>query len=360
MRVSGKSESAVNQWSLTFDSMKLLLYCPKCARPIADLSHTVAQITCATCHHRYGVVHGKLSKHSSINETLLFLSTSLPSLHKRHYTLQITTPDRTLKQLQFSLPGKADPIPVHHGDMVSVLYTMQGYLMKKLVAVTNHTTGRRYVLPRPLPSATHLRLTISTAVIVLLVGSFFSGANIFLASIVTALGVMAYLKVTNSAQLTSPSLEAHGRDGDRLVSDQRLMTQKLKIEHRVDEIDHECKSNRGLIDRLEDLKRKMIDVDQSLYAPRIFRTTSAVKILTQQITNNQRLVREYRRALQMIEIEMETSWIADQLPDANNFTRAIMQKLEELKAIEDQNQFLKLQLAAYEEVQHHVIPGYEG
>jgi hypothetical protein len=37
-----------------------------------------------------------------------------------------------------------------------------------------------------------------------------------------------------------------------------------------------------------------------------------------------------------------------------------MQKLEELKAIEEQNQYLKLQLAAYEEVQHHVIPGYEG
>ena len=339
--------------------MKLSLYCPTCSRPIADLNHVSPQVTCGGCQHRYGVVHGKLSKHSSINETLLFLSHQLPSLHKRHYTLQITTPDRTLKQLQFSIPGKADPLPVHYGDMVSVLYTMQGYLMKKLVAVNNHTTGKRYVLPKPLPSATHLSLTVSTAVIALLVGSFFSGANIFLASIVTALGVMAYLKVTNSAKLTTPSLETHGREGTRLAGDQRLLVQKLKIDHRIDEINHECTSNQSLIDRLENLKQKMVHVDQQLYAPRIFRTTGAVTILKQQITNNQRLVREYRRALQMIEIEMETSWIADQLPDASNFTRAIMQKLEELKAIEDQNQLLKLQLAAYEEVKHHVIPGYE-
>ncbi|MBD2073998.1 hypothetical protein H6F86_08875 [Phormidium sp. FACHB-592] len=340
--------------------MKLSLYCPKCSRLIADLNDPLPQVTCAACQDRYGVLHGKLSKHSSMNETLLFLSKSLPSIHKRHYTFQITTPDRNLKQLQFSIPGQTDPIPVHYGDVVSVLYTMQGYLMKKLVAVTNHTTGKRYVLPNPVPSSTHLRITISTAVLTLLVGSFFSGSNIFLASIVTALGTMAYLKVTNSAQLTSPPLEAYGREANRLIGDQRLLAQKLKIDHRIDEINHECKSNQGLIARLEALKQKMVDVDQALYAPRIFRTTGAVKILKQQITNNQRLVREYRRALQMIEIEVETSWIADQLPDASNFTRAILQKLEELRAIEDQNQFLKLQLAAYEEVQHHVIPGYEG
>lgn len=340
--------------------MKLSLYCPRCSRLIADLNDTLPQVTCAVCHDRYGVLHGKLSKHSSINETLLFLSNSLPSAHKRHYTFQITTPDRNLKQLQFSIPGKTDPIPVHYGDVVSVLYTMQGYLMKKLVAVTNHTTGQRYVLPNPVPSASYLRITISTIVLALLVGSFFSGTNVFLVSIATALGAMAYLKVTNSAQLTSPPLEAYGREAKRLVGDQRLLAQKLKIDHRIDEINHECKSNQGLIARLEDLKQKMVDVDQTLYAPRIFRTTGAVKILKQQITNNQRLVREYRRALQMIEIEVETSWIADQLPDASNFTRAIMQKLEELRAIEDQNQFLKLQLAAYEEVKHHVIPGYEG
>lgn len=340
--------------------MKLSLYCPRCSRPIADLNSTAPHVTCAACRRRYGVVHGKLSKHSSIKETLLFLSTSLPSFYKRHYTLQITTPDRNLKQLQFSIPGKTDPIPVQYGDMVTVLYTMQGYLMKKLVAVTNHTTGKRYVLPKPVPSASYLRMTVSTAVIALLVGSFLSGTNVFLAAIVTALSAVAYLKLTSSAQLTSPSLETYGHEAKRLVGDQRLLAQKSKIDHRLDEIKHECQSNEGLIDRLEDLKQKMVEVDRSLYAPRIFRATSAVTILKQQITNNHRLMREYRRALQMIEIEVETSWIADQLPDASNFTRAIMQKLEELKAIEDQNQFLKLQLAAYEEVNHQVISGYEG
>src|SRR5579883_2327514 len=340
--------------------MKLSLYCPTCSRPIADLNNTAPQVTCAACQHHYGLVYGKLSRHSSISETLLFLSDQLPSFYKRHYTLQITTPDRTLKQLQFSIPSRTDPIPAHYGDVVSVLYTMQGYLMKKLVAVTNHTTGKRYVLPRPVPSVSYRRITITTVMLALLVGSFLSGTNVFFVAVAAALGVMAYLKLTNSAQLTTPSLETGGREANRLIGDQRLIAQKLKIEHRVDEINHECQSNQGVIDRLEALKQKMVDVDQQLYAPRIFRATSAVNILKQQTANNQRLVREYRRALKMIEIEVETSWIADQLPDANHFTRAIMQKLTELKGIEEQNQFLKLQLAAYEEVKHQVIPGYEG
>ncbi|UBF26788.1 hypothetical protein K9N68_01990 [Kovacikia minuta CCNUW1] len=145
-------------------------------------------------------------------------------------------------------------------------------------------------------------------------------------------------------------METQGWDGNRLLSDRRLLVQKSRIDRRIEELNHECKTNQVLIDQLESLKQKMTEVDPHLYSVRVYRSTSAIKLLKQQITNTYRLIREYRHAQKMIDIEVETSWVADQLPDEGNFTRAIVSKLEELKAIEEQNQSLKLQLAAYKEI----------
>lgn len=331
--------------------MKLLLHCPSCSRPIADLHAVATEVTCPACQHQFGIVYGKLSKRSSIPEALLFLSAKLPSFYKRHYTLQITTPDRTLKQLQFSIPGQADQIPVHHGDIISALYTMRGYVMNKLVAITNHTTGKRYVLSTPIPSASHLVVPLGVLATGLLLCSYITGVSLIATTVVGALGMLALLKVTHIAQLSTPSLETIGREGTRLLADQRLLVQKRKIQQRVEELDHDCKANQVLIAQLDALKQKMANFDPHLYSARIFRTTSAIKLIDQQITNTRRLIREYKHTLKMIEIEIETSWIADQLPEGDDFIRTIVRKLEELKAIEEQNQSLKLQLSAYDDMQ---------
>ena len=308
------------------------------------------QVTCRSCSQQYGVVYGKLSKRSSIVEALLYLTSQLPSFYKRHYTFQITTADRTLKCLQFSVPGKSDVIPIHRGDVVSVLYTMQGYLMKQLVAIANHTTGKSYVLPNPVPSANQHFITLITIVTGFVLVSFLNGGNVFFTSIFSAIGVLAYIKLTNNAQLSSPTLNATHAEGIRLIADQRLLAQQRKLEQRVTELTHEYQSNQVLIEQINALKQKMTQVDQAVYSARIYRATTAVDILNQQIANNQRLIREYQHMLKMIEIEIDTSWIADQLPDAENFSRRILERLDELKEIEEQNQSLKLQLAAYEEV----------
>lgn len=340
--------------------MRLSLYCPSCTKPIADLQrHTMpTQVTCRSCSQQYGVVYGKLSKRSSIAEALLYLTSQLPSFYKRHYTFQITTADRTLKCLQFSVPGKNDVIPIHRGDVVSVLYTMQGYLMKQLVAIANHTTGKSYVLPNPVPSANQHFITLITIVTGLVLLSFLNGGNVFFTSILSAIGVLAYIKLTNNAQLSSPALNATHAEGIRLIADQRLLAQQRKLEQRVTELKHEGQSSQVLIEQINALKQKMTQVDQAIYSARIYRATTAVDILNQQIGNNQRLVREYQHMLKMIEIEIDTSWIADQLPDAENFTRRILERLDELKEIEEQNQSLKLQLAAYEEVNLLGIENY--
>lgn len=230
--------------------------------------------------------------------------------------------------------------------------------MKKLVSITNHSTGRHYVLPTPIPSATYQTTVLATVITGLLLAFHFSGFNVFLVAAISAVGILLYLKLGHTAQLTSPSLEECGGVGKRLVADQRLLVQKQKIEQRVDELNHDSKANQILIEQLETLKRKMQELDPPMYSARIYRASTAVNILKQQISNNQRLLREYRRTIKMIEIEIETSWIADQLPDADDFSRKIVQRLAELKEIEDQNQVLKFQLAAYEEVKNYGVERY--
>ncbi|MBM0742379.1 hypothetical protein JOY44_12250 [Phormidium sp. CLA17] len=332
--------------------MRLSLYCPSCKKPISDLPRRIPpiQVTCSSCSQQYGVVYGKLSRRSSITEALLYLTSKLPSFYKQHYTFQITTADRTLKCLQFSVPGKSDVIPVHRGDVVSVLYTMQGYVMKQLVAIANHTTGKSYVLPNPVPGTNQHVITLITIVTGFVLLSFLNGGNVFFTSIFSAIGVLTYLKLTNNAHLSNPVLNPTQAEGLRLIADQRLLSQQRKLEQRVTELTHECQSNQVLIEQIKALKQKMTQVDQAIYSARIYRSTTAIDILNKQIANNHRLVREYQHMLKMIEIEIDTSWIADQLPDAENFTQRILERLHELKEIEEHNQALKLQLAAYEEV----------
>ncbi|UIE37953.1 hypothetical protein [Leptodesmis sichuanensis] len=331
--------------------MKLSLHCPACDRPISPANRSFqTEIDCPSCGRHYGVLYGKLSRLTSIQEAMLYLSAKLPSFYKRHYTFQIITPDRTLTNLQFSIPGKVDVIPVHQGDVVSVLYTMQGYVMNKLVAIANHTTGKRYVLPAPIPSVNRKMTTLVILLVGFITFSVFAGLDLFLVSVTGAVGVLSYLKLISAVQLTQPSLETERHVGRRLLADQQLIAQQRRIEHRITELQHEDKASQLLIEQLEALKQKMANLDPGLYATRIYRSTTAITILKQQIANIHRLVREYKRTQKMIEIEIDTSWVADQLPEAENFTRTIVERLAELKAIEDQNQSLKLQLAAYEEV----------
>jgi hypothetical protein len=235
---------------------------------------------------------------------------------------------------------------------------MQGYMMKKLVSITNHTTGKRHILSTPIPSRWYQALLLSLGVVGLLVLAYMNGISLLWVGALNLLGILLFLRVTNITKLSSVPLGTPGSESSRLLADQKLLIQKQRIERRVEELNHESNSGQALIEQLERLKKKMLDVDQELYSARIYRSTSAIGILKQQIVNNHRLVREYRRTQRMIDIEVETSWVADQLPDAENFDRAIAQKLIELKEIEDQNQFLKLQLAAYEEVNYPRIPSY--
>lgn len=309
------------------------------------------QATCLSCSRMYRVVHGRLSERSSIQEAVLYLTSKLPSLYKRHYEFRITTPARDLKLLKFSIAGRVDQVPVRRGDMVSVLYSSRGYILKKLISITNHTTGRDYVLPSPALGYTYLLTSRGSLAAMVCLSTLYLSFGQFLITLpVLVLSGYLYLKLIHAAQLTNPPLRMDVQEEVRLMTDQELLGQKHRLEQRVSELKYECHTNKTLIRQLQALSEKMLSFDRTLYSFRVNRIDRAVTILRQQMTNAKGLVAEYNKTLQMIEIEVETSKIAAQLPDAEEFMTMILGRLEELKAIEHQNQQLKFQLEANEEV----------
>jgi Tfp pilus assembly protein PilN len=294
----------------------------------------------------------------SAAEPLFYLTPRLPRLYKRHYSFELVTPERTLKNLDFSVPGHADRIPAHRGDVISILYTAQG-LVQKLAGITNHTNGNHYLLATPIVNLARLLPIAGLVLVGAVMLHKLAGVNAWVLLSLGVLGSLISYKLGNLAWLTSPPLEMAYARGQRLLSDQRLLVQRHRISQRISELRHESKANTGLIEQLEALKQKMQQLDPMLYSARLYRSTSAVNILKQQIVNNHRLVREYDRTLKMIDIEVDTSWIADQLPEADDFSCRILERLEELQQIEEQNQTLKYQLAAYEEVNYPRIQHYQ-
>ncbi|OLP19095.1 hypothetical protein BST81_07755 [Leptolyngbya sp. 'hensonii'] len=311
-----------------------------------------SQLACTTCGRAYGVLYGKLSGRSSIAEAVIHLTAKLPTLYKRHYELRITTPARSLKVLKFSVAGKADEIPVRHGDLVSVLYSSRGYVLEKLVGITNHTTGRSYAPPYPIPSYSRALVTRGTILGLAFLSLMALQVNpLLITGFLLAIGFV-WMKVADAVRITSPPLRPQVQEEARLMFDQELLTQQVKIERRVEELRHEYYTNNSVIGQLEKLQQKMATFSESLYQARISRINRAIEVLKQQSGSAQRLIAEYRQMLEMIEIEVEASRITEQLPDAEDFARAILIRIEEINETEAQNQNLRFQVEANEEVRN--------
>lgn len=324
--------------------------CPSCNR-LLDRVHPdgVCQVSCSSCRQRFGVVYGKLSGWFSNREAMLYLTPRLPSFYKRHYDLRVTTPGRNLKRLRFSMPGHEDRVPVRPGDRISIVYKMRGTGMEKLVAIYNHTLGKNYYLPSPVPSSDYLLTTRGALSAVLICWAVLNGLGGFLTYGLGAIALLVYARLVDVAELTTPPLRPTHSGEVRLAQERDLLDQKFLIERRIETLRQERSAHQDLIQRLQSLRGKMMALNPAFYATRVASIESAVRLLKQRIHQDQRLVDEYTQTTQMIEIELESAYLADQLP-LEDFTETILSKLDELMAIEERNRNLGLQLEANDEV----------
>jgi hypothetical protein len=112
-----------------------------------------------------------------------------------------------------------------------------------------------------------------------------------------------------------------------------------------------------VIRELRRLRRRMQEVDPQLYAARIQRLDAGVALLRRQIELEEELIREYARADEMLDVEIETLRVAGRLEEDS--VDRITARLDELEAIREMNRDLQLQLEANEEVERLLLHGEE-
>lgn len=330
--------------------MTPFISCPACNRSLGrfDLEGKL-RASCHLCQTSYEAIYGKLSTWSARREPLLYFGDRLPSLHRHRYDCRIATPGRDLKRLHFTTPDAIERVPLRSGDRVSILYSTRGHGMEKLMAIHNHSLGRVYQPPAPVPSRRYLlqtRGSVSTAV---LLGALFGGIDLGLISL-GAIALLLHSRLTHAAHLESTALRVDNDREMRLLNELRLVNQKAELDQRIRELQQESQDHRALIKRLNALRTKMLSFNASLYAARVGSLESAIRLLKQRLVHNQHLVDEYVQMIRMIELELEASSLAEQLPDAEDFTAHIFSRLDELHVIEAQNQQLRFQLEANAEV----------
>ncbi|HEY9847088.1 MAG TPA: hypothetical protein V6D03_12950, partial [Candidatus Caenarcaniphilales bacterium] len=211
------------------------------------------------------------------------------------------------------------------------------------------TTGSSYKLASP--GSTALRRGLSAGalsalpLLLLLLPSGMEASS----ALLTSIGSISFISIL-VARLSSPKRRIDANQKACLASEQQLLGEKFALEQRVEGLQNTHQANQEQVNRLSALSCKMLDVGEDLYYKRIQKVNRAVEILNQQLSYDQQLIDQYLQTIKMIEIELDTLQAVDQLPDADGFVNLILDRLNELRLIDERNQKLRLQVEVNEEI----------
>lgn len=335
--------------------MTTTIKCPACSKPVGFLNKRgTLQATCATCRYELKAVCGILTARSSNQITLRRQTSQHSGIYQRRYELRVTRPDQHLETFEFLQAGKEDMLPIRTGDQVLMLMLIRGDHDQKVILITNCTTGREYPVHR-LMKPLHLILTlprmigtgVGIAIYLILLAPFPNSSNTGKLLALILAGTSGIVATAYAKQYLQPQESVTPEQRQRIL-EQELLLQKEALEQRVQQLQLDHQAHQDLIEQMQALQTRMLEVGRSLYESRIATVERAIQLLTQQCDQDQRLLVAYRETIQILEIEYETSKVAAHLPDAAQ--NPLLERMEELKAIEAQNQDLRLQIEANEEV----------
>lgn len=326
--------------------MLLQLDCPCCQKPLffphqEEYEQDLLFVLCAACNYKYALHYSEVLKFAS-NAEQLPGKTGKPTKYKQVYKLQVVTPSGVIKSLEFSTPGQDEKLQAQLGDELLLLYTMRGAQVSDLLLVANCTTGKKHQLFSPSSKAriAGIRAAGITCLGVSLLVGLLHGPDhkaMLVTTIPSALSVGVYV-----TQRQSPR-ERNRLIASRLGAEQKLLQQQFGLEQRVEQLRQEEAAHTRLLKRLSGLYKKMLRAGD-LYVERAAQVKSAISILQKQIKLIQSLMDGYIKVIELIEIEFETSQLAEQLPVDIDVT--ILSQLDELKAIEQQKEELGLRVDA--------------
>lgn len=320
------------------------LKCPACRQPlyfpaVEECDEDFLDSICSCCKYKYALIHTEVLSFASSVQVLRTSKYRKQPSYSRTYKLRLLKADGTIKSLEFSTLGQEERISALPEDEILLLYSMRGKALQNLVWIENYTTGESHLLQKPGAGARSAGFSAGALALVAS-GILASALNIpmnkfFVATAMpAAVGVGAYVTKRKSIKV-SDRLEL-----GRLASEQQLLAQKHELDQKIAELTQELKTNNRMIKRLETLQRKMIGADEDLYANRIETVAKGISVLEKQLDLTKNLINGYFKIVEIIDIEYETSRLAEQIPE--DLTEKILRRLDELKAVEAKKEELAL------------------
>ena len=323
--------------------------CPNCAQALGDYpDRGILVVACARCTYRYEVTGGiVMSMHSSKVESSPAVE-GRRAMHIRRFALVVAPSARETLRFTFDTDRTDDWVRIAKGDQCAVVFSMRGDDREELLFIVNRTAGERFVLAKPGQRSKKLALA----------------GGIVLSAVVTVAGVAYAIPVIAAAGLSlaagiggtavlrrwlTPTNSLPEDERDTLTARQALLGQKSELLRSRDIVAVEIEGRRALQARLESLRDRMTAMRLDAYAERIALINRALAALREQLDLDVRLVGEYDHAIQMLEIEYDSSMAAEVFPqDGASILQA---RLEELRNIEELRAETTRRLAANAEVE---------
>lgn len=323
--------------------------CPHCGSVVGQYPDAgVSSVVCATCTFKYELSAGTCRSLRSQPIEVRPATVSGRAVLVRRFELAVATSSRETLRFTFETERDDDWIHIATGDRVVVAHSMRAERREELLFVVDRTSGERFVLAKPdqRSKSRSVLYGVLAAAVAMATGVLMS-IPLGLTAITAILAGAAVSKTLRSTLKPTHALAAD--EQGELSARQELLAKKQSLLASRNAVLDDIETRRALGEKLRSLRSRMVAVQLDAYATRIAATDRALTALEEQRQVDERLMSEYDRTLQILDIEYESSVAADALPpDA----AAIMDgRLAELRVVEELRAEVTRQLSANDEVE---------
>lgn len=330
-------------YKINCPACKALLYAPIYQNGVQE----DLEIICPRCQRKYLAKHARSLHCTAHLESHSITELKLLTQYRWSYQLQVLYLNQEVETVKFSIWGRAEKFASDRDDKLIFLYTMRGRTIDELSWVINLTTGRSYQLLFLKIKAFKTGLEIALMV---LVGGYLLSLFLTNFGFLTLKNFFRTLIVPSAVSIsTLVTLERMSRSKERnkqvstkLQYEQSLMARHHWANECLFKLTEESEDERRFLKRLQAYSQKMNCFNSNLYVRRIELINRGIIVLEAKLKLTQSLIDEYSQIKTFLEIEYETSRLAQQLPEAEVFQEKLFAKLEELKKLERQKEELTL------------------
>ena len=323
--------------------------CPHCANVIGEYPEAgVAVLVCGGCTFKYELSAGNVVGLDSRRVQVSVGVDSVRRRYYRHYELVLRTSPRETLRFRFDTDRDDEWIQMRAGEPAAVVYGMRGKKRNELLFVLNRASRERFVLGHPGQRAKGL----STLYGVLAGAVAGTAAAMASAPFLLAAGIAGVAGIAvrqGLSRLLRPRHTLRAEEQLTLSSRQALLGQKRSLMELRAAVGDDVERRGALRERLRHLRTRMSAVQLDAYTARIGAIDRALATLEEQIDVDLRLVAEYDRTLQIVDIEYEASLAADAI--SLEGSAVIESRLAELRDAEELRAETTRRLAANAEVE---------